>query len=358
MLYHLLYPLSEQFIGFNVLKYITLRTFGAFFTAMMLHFMFGKRWIEYLKEKQFSQIIRTDGPKTHQAKKGTPTMGGVLVVGCIVVSALLWGNLTNAYMWAGLFVLVTMSSIGLVDDYRKVILKDPKGFSGRYKIILEVGLCLAVALFIYGYMGLETRMYFPFFKQVQPELSYGYMFVAVLVVVGTANAVNLTDGLDGLVAVPSASSFMAYGILVYIAGNAVITRYLQVPYVRDAGEMSILCGAAVGACLGFLWFNAYPAEIFMGDVGALGLGGLLGFVSLIAKQEILLILIGGLFVVETLSVITQVLSFKMTGKRIFKMAPLHHHFELKGWSEPKVIVRFWIISFILALVSLTTLKLR
>lgn len=285
-------------------------------------------------------------------------MGGVLIIAGILVSTFLWGNWNNPYIWVCVLVLLGFAAIGLVDDYKKVIKKDPKGFPGRYKIILEVVMALGAALFVYGYLGLDTRLHFPFFKTLQPELSAGYLFLTILVIVGTANAVNLTDGLDGLVAVPAMSSFMAYGLFVYIVGNSIISAYLQLPYVRDAGEVAIVCGAVVGGCLGFLWFNTYPAEIFMGDVGALGLGGLLGMVALITKQEILLIVIGGLFVLETLSVITQVLSFKLTGKRIFKMAPLHHHYELKGWQEPKVIVRFWIISFILALLSLTTLKLR
>ena len=358
MLYAFLYPLNKAFIGFNVLRYITFRTFAALFTAMLIYLLLGKPWIKYLKRKQMGQAIRSDGPQTHLIKKGTPTMGGILVVGAVLVSVLLWGNLANPYVWACLFVFVAMAAVGFVDDYRKVIRKDPKGFPGRYKIIIEVVICLTAALWVFGYLGLSTQIHFPFFKGLTPDISTWYLFLTILVVVGTANAVNLTDGLDGLVAVPSMTSFMAYGLFIYIVGNTVISGYLHFPYVRDAGEVTIICGAVVGACIGFLWFNTYPAEIFMGDVGALGLGGLLGFVALIAKQEILLMIIGGLFVLETVSVITQVLSFKLTGKRIFKMAPLHHHFELLGWSEPKIIVRFWIISFILALLSLTTLKLR
>ncbi len=358
MLYLLLYPLRDSFGLFNVLKYITFRTFMGLFTALAIYLLLGNRWIRFLQAKQMEQSIRHDGPQTHLAKKGTPTMGGVLVMFGVVVSVLLWGSLTNPYVWMGLFVFVCMGLIGWVDDYRKVILKNPKGFSGRYKIILEVIICLAVALYMYGWLRLDTRLYFPFFKDFQPDLSAWYLILSILVIVGTANAVNITDGLDGLVTVPSISSFMTYGIIVYVAGNAIIANYLQIPYVRDVGEVAILCGAVVGACLGFLWFNTYPAQIFMGDVGALALGGLLGWVAMVTKQELLLILIGGIFVLETLSVITQVASFKLTGKRIFRMAPLHHHFELKGWKEPKIIVRFWIISFILALLSLATLKVR
>lgn len=330
----------------------------AMLTAMSIYLIFGNKWISFLKSKQFAQVIRDDGPKSHLGKKGTPTMGGVLVVIAVCASIFLWAELTNLYIWVCLFVFIAMAAIGLVDDYRKVIKKDPKGFPGRYKIILEVLIALVAAIWIYAYMGLETNLHVPFFKNFKPNLASFYLVMSLLVIVGTANAVNLTDGLDGLVAVPSISSFLTYGLLVYVVGNTIIANYLQLPYVRDAGEVAILCSAVVGACMGFLWFNAYPAQIFMGDVGALGLGGLLGIVALITKQEILLILIGGLFVLETLSVITQVVSFKLTGKRVFRMAPLHHHFELKGWSEPKVIVRFWIISFILALISLGTIKLR
>ncbi len=358
MLYHFLYPLHDVVKLLNVLKYITFRTFAALLTAMTIYFLFGKSWIRFLQAKQMGQAIRTDGPQTHLIKKGTPTMGGVLVVGAITVSVLLWGNLSNPYVWISLFVFLSMGLIGFIDDYRKVIKKDPHGFPGRYKIILEIVICLIAALWMYGYLGLDTKLYFPFFKEVRPDLSYGYLILSILVVAGTANAVNLTDGLDGLVTVPSMTAFMTYGLITYMVGNTILSGYLQLPYVRDAGEVTVICGAVIGACLGFLWYNAHPAEIFMGDVGALALGGLLGLVALIAKQEILLVLIGGIFVLETLSVITQVVSFKLTGKRIFKMAPLHHHFELKGWKESKIIVRFWIIAFILALLSLTTLKLR
>lgn len=358
MFYHFLYPLHETWGGFNVLKYITFRTFAALLTAMLIYLVFGKTWIRFLKKKQFAQTIRSDGPKTHLGKKGTPTMGGVLLIISVVASLLLWGNFSNPYVWICIFVFTSMGLVGFSDDYFKVIKKNPLGFRGRYKIIIEVVITLLSTLWMYGYLGLDTKLHFPFLKGFQIELSYLYLWLAVLVVVGTANAVNITDGLDGLAAVPAITSFITYGVFIYIVGNTIISSYLQLPYVRGAGEVSLVCGAVVGACIGFLWFNAYPAEIFLGDVGALALGGLLGLVSLITKQEILLILIGGLFVVETLSVITQVTSFKFTGKRVFKMAPLHHHYELKGWSEPKIIVRFWIISFVLALLSLTTLKLR
>lgn len=358
MLYHLLYPLHENFSPLNVFKYITFRTFVSLFTALVIYGVLGRWWIQFLKSKQFAQTIRSDGPESHISKKGTPTMGGVLVVGAVLLAVLLWGNWANSYIWICLFVFVSMGMVGLVDDYRKIIRKDPHGFPGRYKIVLEVVICLIAALWMYGWLGLETNLHVPFFKEVKPDISFWYLSLSILVIAGTANAVNLTDGLDGLVSVPAIAAFLTYGLFVYIVGNTVIAGYLQLPYVRDAGEVAIVCGAVVGALLGFLWFNTYPAEIFMGDVGALALGGLLGLVAMITKQELLLILIGGIFVLETLSVITQVVSFKLTGRRIFRMAPIHHHFELKGWKEPKIIVRFWIISFVLALLSLATLKLR
>lgn len=364
MFYHLHEILRETFFGFNVFKFITFRTFAALLTSMLIFFLLGGWWIRFLKAKQFNQAIRTDGPETHFIKKGTPTMGGVLVIASFLVSVLLWGGFSsedrgvNEYVLIGLFVTVAMAIVGLTDDYRKVIKKNPQGFPGRYKIILEVAIALVAGLATFAYAGLETNLYVPFFKEIEINLDYWYLPFTVLVIVGCANAVNLTDGLDGLVAVPAMTSFLTYGLFVYIVGNRVISGYLQLPPVAEAGEMTILCGAMVGACIGFLWFNSYPAEIFMGDVGALSIGGLLGYMSLVAKQELLLVVIGGLFVLETLSVITQVASFKLTGKRIFKMAPLHHHFELKGWSEPKIIVRFWILSFLLALLSLATLKLR
>lgn len=358
MFYHFLYPLSEYFGVFNVLKYITFRTFGAMLTAMLIYMIFGKRWISFLAKKQMKQAIRDDGPKSHMQKQGTPTMGGVLIILSVLFSVFLWGDLSNAYVWVCLFVFLGMGLVGFIDDYRKVILKDPQGFSGKYKIIIEVFICLIAALWMFGYLGLDTKIYFPFFKDVQFDLDFMYLFISILVIVGCANAVNLTDGLDGLVAVPSISSFLTYSLFIYIGGHSILSAYLHLPFVDQSGEVTILTAAVVGSCLGFLWFNSYPAEIFMGDVGSLSLGGLLGTVALICKQEILLILVGGLFVLETLSVMTQVISFKLTGKRVFRMAPIHHHYELKGWSEPKVIVRFWIISFVLALVSIATLKLR
>jgi phospho-N-acetylmuramoyl-pentapeptide-transferase len=358
MLYAWLYPFHDEFILFNVFKYITFRSFCAMTTAIILYFSFGARWIEFLKHKQFGQIIREDGPKSHLAKKNTPTMGGVLVVFCVLISTLLWGDLTNPFVWTAIAVMLGFGFVGLIDDLKKVTKKNTLGFRGQYKIIIEVAVCLGAALYLYGYGYLDTTLNMPFFKEIKPDLGVLYLFFAVVVITGTANAVNLTDGLDGLVTVPTLFAFMTYAALVYAAGNAIIAEYLQVPKVPMAGEVAIVCASMIGALLGFLWYNAHPAEIFMGDVGALGIGGLLGTIALISKNEVLLILIGGIFVVETLSVIAQVTSFKLTGKRIFKMAPLHHHFELIGWKEPKVIVRFWIISFLLSMLALATLKLR
>lgn len=358
MLYHLLYPLKDQFILFNVFKYITFRTFGALITALLIYFIFGTRWINYLRSKQFGQVIRDDGPQSHIIKKDTPTMGGLLVIGSLLISALLWCDLTNVYVWTSLLVMISFSLIGFVDDYQKIIKKNPLGFRGQYKIILEVVICLAAALYLYGNGHLDTKLQLPFFKDFAPDISFTYLYLSILVIAGCANAVNLTDGLDGLVTVPAMMSFFSYGVLSYAVGNVLIANYLQVPIVSGAGELAIICGAMIGALIGFLWYNTHPAEIFMGDVGALGIGALLGSIALITKNEILLIFIGGIFVLETVSVIIQVISFKLTGRRVFHMAPLHHHFELKGWKESKVIVRFWIISFILALSALATLKLR
>lgn len=358
MLYHLLYNLADEWAVLNIFRYVTFRSFGAFSTALIIYFMFGTRWINYIKAKQFGQIIREDGPETHKKKRNTPTMGGVLIVFCTLISVLLWTQLNHTFIWVGLFVMVAFALIGFYDDYRKILLKDPKGFRGQYKIVLEILVALIACEFLYATGKLDTTLSLPFFKDFHPDLGEGYLFFASVVIIGTANAVNLTDGLDGLVTVPSISAFLSYAILCYAAGNVLIADYLQLPFVPGASEVAIVCAAIMGALMGFLWYNTHPAEIFMGDVGSLAIGGLLGTVALLAKSEVLLILIGGIFVLETISVITQVLSFKLTGKRIFRMAPLHHHFELKGWHESKVIVRFWMISFLLGLIALSTLKLR
>ncbi len=358
MLYYLLYPLHSDFVGFNVVRYITFRMFMATFTAMAIYFIFGKPLIRMLAAKQFWQTVRDDGPVTHMDKRGTPTMGGLLIWASVFLSVLLWSRFMEPFVLMGIFVIAGFGIIGFIDDYRKVILKDPKGMRARVKFPLQIVVGTFAALALFDALGLSREITLPFFKELAPNIGWAYVPFAVIVIVGASNAVNLTDGLDGLVSVPCIVAFLAYGILAYIAGHAAIANYLSVQAVPGSGELAVLCGAVVGACVGFLWYNAHPASIFMGDVGSLPLGALLGYVAVVTKNEILLIFIGGIFVLETISVITQVVSFKLTGKRVFRMAPLHHHFELKGWSESKVIVRFWIISIILALASLATLKLR
>ncbi len=358
MLYYLLYPLHSDFIGFNVVRYITFRTFMATFTAMVIYFLFGKRIISYLTKKQFWQTVRDDGPVSHMDKRGTPTMGGILIWISVFVSMLLWARFLEPVAILAMIVVAGFAMIGFIDDYRKVILRDPKGLRARWKFPLQLAVAAIAMLILFDVIGMPSELSVPFFKGFRPDLGWWYVPFAVLVVVGASNAVNLTDGLDGLVSVPSIVAFLAYAILAYVSSHAAIADYLAVQSVPGSGEMAVMCGAVVGACIGFLWYNAHPASIFMGDVGSLPLGALLGYVAVVTKHEILLLLIGGIFVLETISVITQVVSFKLTGKRVFKMAPIHHHFELKGWSESKVIVRFWIISIILALASLSTLKLR
>ncbi|MDL1873480.1 phospho-N-acetylmuramoyl-pentapeptide-transferase [Deltaproteobacteria bacterium PRO3] len=358
MLYYLLYPLRTEFIVFNLFKYITFRTFGALMTALILYLLLGKRFIAYLRRNQVGQFIRDEGPKTHFNKKGTPTMGGLLILFCTTISVFLWGNLGNAYLWLTMFVLLSYGAIGFYDDYKKQIQKVNLGLKARLKFPLQVLIAALAGVTLLSYLDFSTKLVLPFFKDVQPDLGWFYVALICLVVTGASNAVNLTDGLDGLVAVPNVMAFSTYAVLVYVAGNKTLADYLQVLSVPGAGELAIFCGALVGGLIGFLWFNSYPAEIFMGDTGSLSIGAALGMVAILAKAEILLILVGGIFVLETVSVMTQVISFKLTGKRIFKMAPIHHHFELKGWPEPKVIVRFWIISFILSLLSLATLKIR
>ncbi len=358
MLYYLLYPLYEHVFAFNVFRYITFRTFMAMFTAMAIFFILAPAFTRFIARKQFWQTVRKEGPVTHYDKRGTPTMGGVLMWIAVLSSVLLWSKFMEAYVLIAICTVLSFGLIGFIDDYRKVILTDSNGLRARWKAPLQLVAAAFVALAVFDGIGLSTELAVPFFKNFSPDLGGWYVAFAVIVIVGTSNAVNLTDGLDGLVSVPSMVSFLAYAILCYVAGNAAIAKYLSVQYVPGSGELAVICGAVVGACTAFLWFNAHPASIFMGDVGALPLGALLGYVAVVTKNEILLVLIGGIFVLETISVITQVASFKLTGKRIFRMAPIHHHFELKGWSESKVIVRFWIISIILALASLATLKIR
>jgi phospho-N-acetylmuramoyl-pentapeptide-transferase len=308
---------------------------------------------------QIGQQIREDGPQSHLAKKGTPTMGGVLIIFAVVISTLLWANLSVDYVWLVLLVTVGFGLIGFIDDYRKLMGRNSKGVSGKARLVGEILIALFVSIILYLKPGFNSQVALPFFKTVLPNLGWGYVLLSTFIIVGAANAVNLTDGLDGLAIGPAAICFATYMLFAYFAGNIKVSAYLQIPYVAGAGELAVFCGALVGATIGFLWFNAYPAEVFMGDVGSLSLGGALGAMAIITKQEILLAIVGGIFVLETFSVIFQVGYFKLTqGKRIFRMAPLHHHFELKGWAEPKVIVRFWIISILLALMAISTLKLR
>jgi phospho-N-acetylmuramoyl-pentapeptide-transferase len=359
MFYHLLYPLHTTISAFNVFRYITFRTIYASLTAFLICFVLGPWVIRKMQSLQVGQYIREDGPQAHLKKAGTPTMGGTLILGSVVVSCLLWNILTNTYVWILLMVTSGYGLIGFADDYLKVVRKHNKGLTVKGKFFMQIALAATAGALLYASPNFDTRVTIPFFKGLTPNLGAGYILFAVLVIVGASNAVNLTDGLDGLAIGPMIIAAGTYMVFAYVAGHATIASYLQINYVAGSGEVAVFCGALAGAGLGFLWFNTYPAQIFMGDVGSLSLGAALGTVAVITKQEILLILVGGLFVIEALSVIFQVGFFKVThGRRIFRMAPLHHHFELKGWAEPKVIVRFWIIAIALALLSMSTLKLR
>jgi len=359
MLYHLLYPLHTTFSVFNVFRYITFRTIYASLTAFFICFLLGPWMIRKLGAMQVGQYIRDDGPKTHLDKAGTPTMGGTLIIISVTVSILLWSDLTNYFVWIVLFVIIGNGTIGFIDDYLMQIKRQSKGLTVRKKLALQGIVALITSFLVYTSPDFSTQVTIPFFKNISPDFGWGYIIFAALVIVGASNAVNLTDGLDGLAIGPVIIAASTYMIFAYVAGHVKIADYLQINHVIGSGEIAIFCGALAGSGLGFLWFNTYPAQIFMGDVGSLSLGASLGTIAVITKQEILLVLVGGLFVMEALSVIFQVGFFKMThGKRIFRMAPLHHHFELKGWSEPKVIVRFWIIAIALALLAMSTLKLR
>ena len=358
MLYHLFYPLATDIKLFNIFRYLTFRTIYAMITALVVCFILGPWIIRKLESLQARQVIRTDGPESHLQKQGTPTMGGVIILAAIVIPTLLWADLTNQYIWITLFITIGYGLIGFVDDYKKVVKKNTKGLSARQKLFWQVLLAGSVALYLFLMPGFSEQLFFPLFKNFHPDLWIWFIPFAALVIVGASNAVNLTDGLDGLAIGPVAINAATYMLFSYIAGHATLSAYLQIPRVVGAGELAVLCGAMVGAGLGFLWYNSYPAEVFMGDVGSLSLGGTLGTIAVLTKQEILLVIVGGIFVVEALSVIFQVGSYKYRGKRIFRMAPIHHHFELKGVAEPKIIVRFWIISIILALIAISTLKMR
>ena len=346
--------------GFNVFSYLTLRAILSTLTALLIAILIGPKMIRYLQNMQIGQTVRDDGPQSHLSKSGTPTMGGLLILAAIVISGLLWADLSNRYVLVTLTVVVAYGIIGFVDDYRKVIRKDSKGLIARWKYFWQSVIALGVAFYLYSSATLsaETSLLVPFFKEVFPQLGVFFIIITYFAIVGTSNAVNLTDGLDGLAIVPTILVAGAFAVFAYVTGNANFAAYLNIPHIPLTSELVIVCTAMVGAGLGFLWFNTYPAQVFMGDVGSLALGGTLGVLAVLVRQELVLIIMGGVFVIETLSVILQVGSFKLRGQRIFRMAPIHHHYELKGWPEPRVIVRFWIISIILVLVGLATLKLR
>jgi len=345
MFYHIFYPLAADVKFLNIFKYLTFRTIYAMITALLVCFVLGPWIIRKLESLQARQVIRTDGPESHLQKQGTPTMGGVMILAAIVIPTLLWADLSNQYVWIVLFITIGYGLIGFMDDYKKVVEKNSKGLSARQKMFWQVLLAGAVAVFLFLKPDFSAELFFPFFKRFHPDLWIWFIPFVTLVIVGASNAVNLTDGLDGLAIGPVAINAATYMLFAYVAGHATLSAYLQIPRVVGAGELAIVCGAMVGAGLGFLWFNSYPAEVFMGDVGSLSLGGTLGTIAVLTKQEILLVIVGGVFVVEALSVIFQVGSYKYRGKRIFRMAPIHHHFE-------------WIITIILALVAISTLKMR
>lgn len=359
MLHWLAEYLTQYYSAFHVFSYLTFRAIVSTLTALFISLYFGPKLIRYLQTMQIGQTVRDDGPESHLSKSGTPTMGGILILASIVVSVLLWANLENTYVWVVLFVVVSFGIIGFVDDYRKVIRKDSNGLIAKWKYFWQTVVGLATALFLYQISHPDqTYLLIPFIKDVMPQLGIFYIVLAYFVIVGTSNAVNLTDGLDGLAIVPTIMVAGAFALFAYVTGNVNFSGYLNIPYIAMTSELVVVCTAIVGAGLGFLWFNTYPAQVFMGDVGSLALGAALGVMAVLVRQELVLFIMGGVFVMETVSVILQVGSYKMRGQRIFRMAPIHHHYELKGWPEPRVIVRFWIISFILVLIGLATLKLR
>ncbi|PLY17189.1 MAG: phospho-N-acetylmuramoyl-pentapeptide-transferase [Sedimenticola sp.] len=352
--------LAEINTGFNVFQYLTLRAILGVLTALVISFLVGPVMIRRLTFHQIGQTVRDDGPQTHLSKAGTPTMGGALLLVAVSISTLLWSDLNNRYVWVVIIVTLVFGVIGFYDDYKKLVLKDPKGLAARYKYFWQsvAGLGAAYALYATAALPAETQLIIPFIKSIVIDMGPWFVVLTYFVIVGSSNAVNLTDGLDGLAIMPTVLVAGALGIFAYVSGHAQISNYLLIPFLPGVGEVAVFCGALVGAGLGFLWFNAYPAQVFMGDVGALALGAALGVVAVVVRQELVLLIMGGVFVMETVSVMLQVASFKLTGRRIFRMAPLHHHFELKGWPEPRVIVRFWIVTVILVLVGLASLKIR
>jgi phospho-N-acetylmuramoyl-pentapeptide-transferase len=360
MLYWLSEYLQEYLRSFAVFQYLTVRAIFGVLTALGFSLLLGPWFIRRLTEMRIGQAVRTDGPQSHLTKSGTPTMGGALILSAIFFSSLLWSDLTNRYVWVVLIVTAIFGAVGWVDDYRKVAKRDPKGLPARWKYLWQsvAGVGAATFLYMTAQIPAETQLFIPFFKNVALNMGLFYIVFTYFVIVGTSNAVNLTDGLDGLAIMPTVMVAGALALIAYLAGHSQFSGYLNIAYIPGAGELVIFCCALVGAGLGFLWFNTYPAQVFMGDVGALALGAALGLIAVIVRHEFVLFIMGGIFVLETVSVILQVASFKLTGRRIFRMAPIHHHFELKGWPEPRVIVRFWIITLILVLVGLATLKLR
>ncbi len=360
MLLELARWLAQWFSVFHVFQYLTLRTILGALTALLFSLFAGPAVIRRLTVMKAGQVVRSDGPQSHLSKAGTPTMGGTLILLSVAISTLLWSNLDNRYVWIVLGVTLAFGAIGFYDDYLKLVQKDPQGMPARWKYFWQslVGLTAAGVLYVSAVVPAETALFVPLFKHVVLPLGLAYIPLAYLLIVGFSNAVNLTDGLDGLAIMPAVLVAVALGVFAYLSGNAVFSNYLDIPSIPGAGEIAIFCAALAGAGLGFLWFNTYPAQVFMGDVGALAIGAALGTIAMIVRQEIVLLVMGGVFVMETASVIIQVASFKLTGRRVFRMAPIHHHFELKGWPEPRVIVRFWIISVVLALIGLATLKVR
>lgn len=359
MLYHLLYPYHTVFSGMNVFRYITFRSISGAVTAFLIILILGPIFIRMMKRFQIGQVVRDDGPETHLVKKGVPTMGGLLILFSVLVTTLLWARLDNSLVWLTLFLTLFYGGIGAIDDIKKIQKKDSIGLSAKRKLLMQIVGAAVIGGFIFKYSGYDGQLSLPFVKDIRPDLGWFYIVFAVLVIVGASNAVNLTDGLDGLAAGPMVVNAAVYLVFCYLAGNVVLSGYLHIPYVAGSGELAIFCGAIFGACLGFLWYNTYPAQMFMGDVGSLALGGALGTISIVIKQEFLLAIVGGIFVMEALSVMIQVGFFKLTGgKRVFLMAPFHHHFEKKGLPETKVVVRFWIVAVILGLFALATLKLR